>query len=158
MPRRKTANDPVSALSGGIISQRSHGGREDGAVVMETVLPLPIDRTLEIRWDVGDDLSALPDVAGARVKPVVFVREEDAAALDLVDLRNRILGAGAVYCRAPIVHVVRSEVKRDARHAADVPLEESLRIFAEETRPEDAGAKVEFAAGLAREADAGEEE
>lgn len=161
MPRKKVPRDPIAVLSGGVVSETSHGGREDGAVVRENFLPLPVDRTLELRWDLGNGFPAdgepeIPDVAGARVKLVIFVAEESVMHLDRDGLRDRILSAGAKYCKAPVVHVVRKAEHRDARHAVDVPLEESLRLFAEETKPREAEDKVEFAAGLAREADAGE--
>lgn len=152
--------EAIAALSGGIARETSHGGREDGAVVREDFLPLPVDRTVEIRLDLdldfAGDFDVRDDLEGARVKPVVFVPEERADLVDREALRTALLERGAVYVKAPLVHVVRREAKRDARHDVEVPLEESLRLFVEETRPRDAEAKVEFAAALAREADAGE--
>jgi hypothetical protein len=49
-------------------------------------------------------------------------------------------------------------VKRDDRHDVELSLEESIRVFAEETRPADVGEKVAFAVEIAREADGGEKE
>lgn len=126
-------------------------------------LPLPVDRTIELRFEFGADWDGTIDLdlaalAGARVKPVVFVAEEVAERFDRDGLRNRILAAGVVYCRAPLVHVARKVTRRDERHAVEAPLEESIRIFAEETTPPDVDAKVAFAVELAREADAGEKE
>jgi len=125
-------------------------------------LPLPVEPTLEIRFELDeawDGAWRLPAaVSGARVKPVVSVPEARAEAVDRAALRRAVLEAGAVYCKLPEVHVRRREVRRDERHDVELPLEESLRIFAEETRPRDAERFVEFAAALAREADAGESE
>lgn len=126
-------------------------------------LPLPVDRTLELKFEFGADWDGTIDLdleklAGSRVKPVVFVVEEAVERFDRDSLKLRILHAGAVYCRAPLVHVIRRTVKRDERHAVEVPLEESIRIFAEETNPADADKKVTFAAEVAREADGGEKE
>jgi hypothetical protein len=153
--RRRVARDPLAALSGGIASETTHGGRDDGAVVRENFLPLPVDRTLELRLEFGENLGDV-DVRGARVKPILFVPEEKADLVDREALRAKLIERGAVYVKAPTVHVIRKAIKRDERHRADVPLEESLRLFAGETRPRDADAKGEFAAALAREADAAE--
>jgi hypothetical protein len=165
VPRRKVANDPIAVLSGGVVSETTHGGRADRAVVRENFLPLPVDRTLELRIELGEDfdgdldlLLVDVDVRDARVKPVVFVPEERVDLLDRETLRERILAIGAKYCKAPVVHVVRKVVRRDVRHDAEIPLEDSLRIFAEETKPRDTEEKIAFAAELAREADAGEME
>jgi hypothetical protein len=153
-------NDAITRLSDGVIRETTHGGRDDGAVVRENFLPLPVDRTVELRIEIGEsfdgEIGGFPDLAGARVKPVVFVPEERAELFDRDALREKLEEAGAIYVKAPTVHTIRRVVRRDARHDVDVPLEESLRIFAEETKPRDADAKVEFAAALAREADAGE--
>lgn len=120
--------------------------------VREYDLPLPVDRTLELRWDALPD-GDLPDVAGARVKPVLFLDEVESTTFDRGAFKERLREAGAVYVKAPVVHVLRRRSARDDRHAADVPLEESLRMFAQETH---CGVDhVEFAAALAREADAG---
>lgn len=126
-------------------------------------VPLPVDRTVELRlefgadWD-GEIVYARSDVEGARVKPVVFVAEEKADLVDREAIRATLVELGAVYVRAPMVHVVRNVVRRDERHDVEIPLEESIRLFAEETKPRDAEAKVAFALELAREADADEEE
>ncbi len=120
---------------------------------------LPVDRALELRFDLDlafDGAFRLPDVAGARVKVVVYVPEDVADLVDRVSLRNQIEEAGAIYVKDPVVHVIRSEVRRDARHEADLSLEESIAIFAAETSPRDAENKVAFAVALAREADGGE--
>jgi hypothetical protein len=125
-------------------------------------LPLPVDRTIELRFDLGDDwdgaIELEPDLTGARVKPVVHVAEAVVERFDRNGLKDRILEAGATYCKAPVVHVVRTVVKRDDRHDVELSLEESIRVFAEETRPADAGEKVVFAVEIAREADGGERE
>ena len=119
--------------------------------------------TREIRWELppdwDGDLPLDPDVIdGSRIKPVVLVPDNVADQLDRHALRQRILDLGATYCKVPVVHVLRERVARDERHRTELSLEESLEIFAEETRPPDAEAKVAFAAELAREADAGEKE
>ena len=128
----------------------------------ERFLPLPVDRHVELTFEFPEtiDLAVFDSnvVVGARVKPIVIVSEEKLETLDREAIRRAILEKGAVHCRAPEVRVVRRKVKRDERHAADVPLEESLRIFAEETRARNAEWKVGFAAELAREADAGARE
>ena len=124
-------------------------------------LDVSADPTIEVRfeipasWDGRFPLN--PEaLTGTRVKPVVLVPEELASEVDRHALRQEILEAGAVYCKVPIVQVARRKVKRDARHAVELPLEESLRLFAAETRTEDPETVVEFAAALAREADAEE--
>jgi hypothetical protein len=136
------------------------GGVREGK---DTFLPLPVDRTIELRFELDEDWDGAIDLdpealAGARVKPIVFVAGAVVDRFDRDDLRLRIIHAGAIYCRAPLVHVVRTVVRRDERHAVEVPLEESLRMFAEETSPAGADRKVAFAAGLARAADGGERE
>lgn len=158
MPRRKTVRDPISVLSNGAVSKTTHGGRDDGAIVSEHFLPLPVDRTLELRWDVGvvPEEMEIPDVVDARVKPVVYV--EEGAIFDAEKFKKVLLEAGAKYVRSPLVHVVRRETRRDERHDVEIPLEESLGLFAEETSPRDPEGKIEFAAAVAREADAGERE
>lgn len=128
--------------------------------IREEFIPLPVDRLLELASDWVDgrldlDLRALPALRGATVKLTVRVPEEQLAEFDREGLRAAVLAAGAAACRAPTVHVIRREERRDARHAAELPLEDSLRIFAEEVRAPDAGERVAFAAALAREADAG---
>lgn len=125
-----------------------------------TFLPLPAEPTRELVLELGDDWDGAwefdPEVVrGARVKPVVYVPEGRLALLDRDALRKAIVEAGATYCRTPTIHVSRLREKRDARHDAELPLEESLRIFGEETRARDLAEKVAFAAELAREADAG---
>lgn len=121
----------------------------------EYFVPLPVDPTIEVavRMDLETEFEIPRDVRGARVKLVVYVPEARAAEVDRGALRAKLLDAGAVYARDPVVHVVRDEAKRDERHAVDVPLEESVRIFADETRPERAEEKIAFALELAREAD-----
>lgn len=57
-------------------------------------------------------------------------------------------------CRTPDVVVLRRTAKRDAEHRPELPLVESLQLFAQETNPPDPKHKVQFAAQLAREADA----
>ena len=124
----------------------------------ERFVELPVDRHVELLLDFAEDPDLAIDeglVRGARVKPVVVIPEEKLETFDRDALREAVLAAGAEYCRAPEVRVVRKRTKRDERHSADVPLEESLRIFAAETRARDSDAKVAFAAELAREADAG---
>ena len=128
--------------------------------VGDRFLPLPAEPTRELRWDLPEDWDgAIPVdadlVRGARVKPVVTVPEARLAALDPEALRARILELGATYCKAPLVHVLRKRTARDERHATELPLEDSLAIFAEETRVRDPEEAVRFAAALAREADAG---
>ncbi len=117
--------------------------------------------TRELRWELRSDWDGefrvrKGDVKGARIKPVILIPEEAVSFLDRHAIRQKILDFGAVYCKVPIVHVLRERVKRDDRHRVELSLEESLRIFAEETRPEDPEGKVKFAAALAREADSGE--
>lgn len=128
----------------------------------ERFVPLPVDRLVEIsitiaeNWDGRLDRFFRPeDVRGARVKVVATVPEARLADFDRETLRSLILAAGAVHCRAPEVRVVRRKVRRDERHDAEISIEESLRIFAEETRAKGTEGKVRFAAELAREADAG---
>lgn len=159
MSRKKVA-DPIAVLSGGVVSEKTHGGRADGAIVRENFLPLPVDRALELRFDVGEvpEELEIPDVVDARVKPVVYVEEGGLETFDAEKLRQVLLEAGAKYVKSPIVHVVRKVVRRDERHDVEIPLEFSLELFAEETRPREAEEKVAFAAALAREADAGEKE
>jgi hypothetical protein len=161
-PPRSDA-DPYGRWTGGIASRSSYPTPATGGYLENHFLPLPVDRTIELRWDLSEDFDGvLPvdpkEVDGARVKPVIYVPEEKADLVDRDGLRSDLLGMGAVYCKAPTVHVVRKKVQRDDRHAVEVPLEESLRMFAEETNPRDPDARVEFAATLAREADAGAEE
>jgi hypothetical protein len=165
MPKKRRPADPISVLSDGVVSETTYGGREDGSIVRENFIPLPVDRTIEVRLELAEnfdgDLDLLLtdlDFRDARVKPVLFVPEAVVDLLSRDALRESILQAGALYCRTPIVHVVRTVVHRDERHDVEIPLEESLRIFAEETKPRDADGKVSFAAELAREADAGERE
>jgi hypothetical protein len=127
-------------------------------------VPLPADRTIELRFELGEDWDGgfepadFPDVLGARVKPVLFVAEERADLVDREAIRATLEELGAIYVRAPLVHVVRKVVRRDERHDVEIPLEESIGLFAEETKPRDAEAKVAFALELAREADAEDEE
>lgn len=142
----------------------THGRGEGEKPISHRFLDLDADPTLEVRfelpaeWDGAFPLEGAA-LKGARVKPVVFVPEELSAEVDRHALRSAILETGAVYCKVPIVQVARKKVKRDERYAVELPLEESLRIFAEETRAEDAERLVKFAAALAREADAaGEKE
>lgn len=131
-----------------------------GGTIRRYAVPLPVERTLELtfEFDAAWD-GALPDfgdVDGARVKPVLFVPEELTDLVDREAWRDALLEAGATYVKTPTVHVVRRRTKRDERHAAQLSLEESLRIFAEETggAPKE---RIEFAAALARDADAGDE-
>lgn len=117
--------------------------------------------TRELRWELrsdwdGEFLVPSKDVKGARIKPVILIPEEVVNLLDRHALKQRILDLGAVYCKVPIVHVLRNRVKRDERHRVELSLEESLGIFADETRPKDSEGKVKFAVSLAREADSGE--
>lgn len=117
----------------------------------------------EICWKIPSDWNGEiwvveRDVKGARIKPVILIPEEVVNLLDRHAVRQKILDFGAVYCKVPIVHVLRKRTKRDDRHRVELSLEESLKIFAEETRPEDSEGKVKFAASLAREADSGERE
>lgn len=126
-------------------------------------LALPVDRTIELRFDFGEDWDGsidldLPRLAGARVKPVVYVSDAVVDRFDREALRHRILSAGAAYCRASLVHVVRRVARRDVRHDVALTLEESVRVFAEETAPSAVEEKVVFAVALAREADSGEKE
>lgn len=162
MKRRKVARNPISVLSDGNVSETSFGGRDDRVVVKQNFLPLPVDRTIELRWDFtrADLETEIPisDVTGARVKPVVYVAEDALDLFDREELRERIIAAGAKYVKAPTVHVVRGTTYRDERHDVEIPLEESLRLFSEETSPRDSAEKIAFAAELAREADAGEKE
>jgi len=120
------------------------------------------DPTLEVRWELDTGWNgrfAIPEsVAGARVKPVVYVSEELSDQVDRHGLRTEILEAGAIYCKVPTVHVARRKVKRDARHEVELTIEESLRLFAEETKPSDPKGLVKFAAKLARAADSGDRE
>lgn len=136
--------------------------RVDHPGITTYFLPLPAEPTREVRFNLDDDWdgtwSLNSDVSGARVKPVVSVPEGSAEAVDRAALRKLILDAGAVYCKQPEVHVRRREVRRDARHDVELSLEDSLRIFAEETQPRDAERFVKFAAAIAREADSGETE
>lgn len=161
MPRKRRPADPIAILSGGIVSETTHGG------VRENFLPLPVDRLLELRWELGEDFAgeyALDErsleaiKAGARVKPVIFVPESKLELVDREAVRTWLLELGAKYVRAPLIHVARRTTRRDARHDVEIPLEESIRIFADETRPRDKVAKRVFAAALAREADAGARE
>jgi len=133
--------------------------------VREEFLPLPATPAVELAFDLDEDWDGrleslgLPDaVVGAAVKLVLRVAEERLAELDREGFRAAVLAAGADSCRAPVVHVTRKREARDDRHAAELTLEDSLSIFAEEVRAPDAGARVAFAAALAREADAGVEE
>lgn len=134
--------------------KRRHGS------LREDVVDLPVDRMLELVWDLGDDFDgtfpvSAEDVSGARVKPVVFCPEEKLELVDKAALRDALLDAGAVYVKAPTVHVVRKKERRDERHDVELELEASLELFAEETRVRDPEGKIAFAAELAREADAG---
>lgn len=126
----------------------------------ETILPLPVDRLVEVVYQLDRDFDGVfevpPSVEGARVKPVVYVPEEKLELVRKDELRELLLRAGAVYVKAPTVHVIRKRRRRDERHDVELDLEASLAIFAEETGAD--AAKVEFAAALAREADAGEVE
>lgn len=157
MPRKKVARDPISVLSGGVVAENVFGGR-----VRQNFLPLPVDRTLELRFDLGDEFDGTldldVDVEGARVKPVVFVPEGKVDLLDREEIQRALLAAGAKYVKVPVVHVVRTVAHRDERHDVEISLEESIRIFAEETKPRDVDEKVAFAAALARESDAGARE
>ena len=126
-------------------------------------LPLPVEPTREIRFELDADWDGRwkidPElVRGARIKPVVFVPEERASEVDKASLRQLFLDTGATYCKLPEVHVHRKEVRRDARHDVELSIEESLWLFASETRPKNTEDKVLFAAALAREADAGAKE
>lgn len=117
--------------------------------------------TRELRWELSPDWNgdlqiSKKDVKGARIKPVILIPEEVVNLLDRHALKKIILDLGAVYCKVPIVHVLKKRAKRDDRHRVELSLEESLKLFAEETRPEDPEEKVKFAAALAREADSGE--
>jgi hypothetical protein len=136
------------------------GGRTP---IEHRLLDVSADRTIEVRFELPAEWDGRfpldPEaLTGARVKPVVLVPEELASEVDRHALRAEILDAGAAYCKVPAVQVARRRVKRDARHETALPLEESLRIFAEETKPERAEEVLRFAAALARAADAGEEE
>jgi hypothetical protein len=159
MARRRTVRkESVLASTGSV----SFGGRDDRRVVRNDLYPLPVDRTVELRFELGLDWDGEFDldsevIRGARVKPVVFVDEEKADLVDRDAMKEMISSLGAIYVRTPAVHVIRKRVKRDERHDVEIPLEESLRLFAEETRPEDAEEKIDYAVALAREADAGDE-
>jgi hypothetical protein len=157
--RAKTVLDPLVALSGGVVSRTTFRGR-----ATNSFLPLPVDRTIELRIEIGEDFSGdfelgnLDRFVGARVKPVLYVRESAVETVDRSALRDAILALGAKYVKTPIVHVVRRIVRRDERHDVELDLEDSLRLFAEETGVSDPERKVAFAVALARESDALESE
>lgn len=122
----------------------------------EEFVELPVDRLIEFTVHLGMDFDGrvtLPEVSGARVKPVIFIPAERVDLLDRVGLVADLKSKGATAVKAPVVHVVRSVERRDERHDVDLPLEESLRLFAEETGVTDPG-RIEMALKLAREADA----
>jgi len=108
---------------------------------------------LDADWD-GEIPIRAKEVDGARVRLMIYVPEAAAGRVDRVGIRASTLKMGALYCKVD-VYVLRSAVKRDPRHRDELSIEESLRIFGEETRPAGVEKRIEFAAALAREADAG---
>jgi len=118
---------------------------------------LPVDRLVEVVLDFdesgGSQITAPPDLEGCRIKLILNVPEEVAESIDPEAERQEILKLGASHVKTPEVRIIRKDVQRDDRHHIDVPLEESLRMFAEETQISDSDRRVEFAATLAREAD-----
>jgi hypothetical protein len=133
--------------------------------VAEEFIPLPVIPVVEVSLNLGEDWDGtirsveIPKtILGANVKLLLRVSERWFAELDREVFQAAILKSGAVSCRPPVVHVVRKREARDERHAAELTLEESLRIFAEEVRAPDSVERVAFAAALAREADAGAED
>jgi len=135
----------VSCVSGPVSNRLIRTGADP---TVEVTFELPADWDGKFPLDPGA-------VKGTRVKPVVVLPEELVSGVDRHALRTAILDAGALYCKVPFLRVIRRKQTRDRRHAPDLPLEESLRIFAEETKTEDPEEVVKFAAALAREADAG---
>lgn len=118
---------------------------------------IPISRLVEVAVDVAVDgtcrWSHVSRLDGCRVKLTVSVPEELVDTVSVDSLVERAKTLGAEHVRTPEVRVVRKDVVRDERHHVDVPLEESLRIFAEETKVSGIDRLVEFAASVAREAD-----
>lgn len=128
----------------------------------EKLIKLPVSRLLELTWELDSTFEGIidieADVAGARVKPVLYVPEEKLKLVDKNQLTQDLINAGASYIKAPTIHTIRKKVKRDDRHDVELSIEESLEIFAEETKVRDVDVKIAFAAELAREADSGVEE
>lgn len=123
-------------------------------------IPLPATPLLELHWEITDrgqldDMALGRNVTDAIVKPVVVITEHLAELFNRQALKTLIESMGAKHCRTPIVHVVRKQITRDERHTTELPIEESLGLFADETHTSTAGPRVAYAAALAREADAG---
>jgi len=123
----------------------------------KTFIPLPVDRlvVVDLRVEEGAvvGLPKSSDVAGCLVKVRIEVPAEQIDVFDKEFLRQQIIELGAAHVRAVEVRVLRREAVRDDRHAVELSIEDSLRIFAEETKIQDAERRIAFAAALAREAD-----
>ena len=128
--------------------------------VKNTFRPIGAVPLREFRFELGEDWGGKwtidgMQVQGAMIKPVVIVPESISANVDKFGLKKEFEDLGAVYVKAPIVHVVKEQTRRDDRHAVDLPLKKSLEIFADETRAKHAQEKIEFAIQIANEADVG---
>ena len=124
----------------------------------QTFIPLPVDRLVEIVLDISDsgtyEMPKAHAFDGCRVKVVINVPEEWAENINPAGIAEQFKASGATHVKAPVVRVLRKDVVRDERHVVDLPLEDSLRLFAEETKITDAERRIDFAAKVAREADA----
>jgi len=126
--------------------------------VEERFLPRPVTPAVEVEVDIPEDwdgiFPALPSsVRGALVKLTVTIPEAKLPVFDRERFREGALFMGAERVHAINLRVIRSAVKRDERHNAEVSLEESIQLFAGETKPQRAMEKVRLALSIAREAD-----
>lgn len=120
-------------------------------------VPLPVEELVEYVVDINESgtypILEAHSFEGFRVKLVINVPEEWVENIDPAGIAKQFRLAGASHVKTPEVRVIRKDVVRDERHHVDVPLEESLRLFADETKIQDAERRIAFAAKVAREAD-----
>lgn len=126
----------------------------------EELIPLPVADLSVLELDLNDDWDGkfvakdyAIQIVGKWVKVRINVTEVAASHLNPAKLALSLLEAGAVHVFNPEVRVSKTAEKRSERHDRSLPVSESLRLFAEETGVRDPEGKVEFALGLAKEAD-----
>lgn len=126
----------------------------------EELVPLPAAELSVLELDLNDDWDGkfdpkkyAIDIVGKWVKVRINATEAAAARLDQSKLAQLVLEAGAHHVFNPEIRVSKKVERRVEGHDWSLPISESLRLFAEETGVRDPEAKVEFAVGLAKEAD-----
>lgn len=121
--------------------------------IKDKFIKLPVDPIHEIvikelDYELDEKL-----IKGSRIKPIVYIKEEKLDQFDSNLLKKRIFKLGAIYCKNPIINVIRKKIRRDSRHDFILQLEDSIKLFAKETRPKNKDKKIEFTIQLAKEAD-----